>query len=296
MRSLRVFFLGSLVACGTTTGAEPLQDGGSAADASDACGPVPGRSPEEGPDPTATCVKQVTGRLVDDAGMPLPKVNVTVCGNACFGALTDDTGAFRARPRALLPAGAYVVFAHARPRHGSVLLPMPARLAENVDLGTLEAPALAPEAAALPSDGAPASTVRVGALSLAVPAGVSWELSFEDATDDVDGRLLRIAKVPPNRAPAFAAGAALVFALAPFDAKASKPIALRIDDTGGLAAGAPVEIVVMDGLSLSPPNTGGLPKVVAKGHVSNDGASIVTDPGEGVQHLTWIAVRPATAN
>ena len=86
---------------------------------------------------------------------------------------------------------------------------------------------------------------------------------------------------------------ALVVALAPFQAKPSKPVALTLDEAGGLPAGSAVELVVMSDDILTNDNKGGLPRVAAKGRVSADGKRIETDPGEGLDVLTWVAVRPA---
>ena len=38
-------------------------------------------------------------------------------------------------------------------------------------------------------------------------------------------------------------------------------------------------------------DAGGLPLVAARGHVSADGARIETDPGQGIERLTWLAIR-----
>jgi hypothetical protein len=160
----------------------------------------------------------------------------------------------------------------------------------------IELPALSAERPMLPADGAPYADVRVGPIALAVAAETTWDLTFEDRTDDVDGRVVRFAKVPVDRAPPFAKGAVLVYALAPFAAKASKPIALTLAETGGLPAGSAVDIVVMRDLALDGgPNGAGEGDVAAHGHVSMDGRSITTDAGEGIRALTWIAIRPSAS-
>lgn len=276
----------------TTTATEPPTGPDAAGAESDVpCGPPPGRW-VEGRDPPAYCVKEVTGTLQDEGSNPLAGVDVSVCGAACFSGKTDASGAFRVPVNARLPDGGYAFFAHARPRHASILLPLPKGPPPSLSLGAVvEVPALSEVGAALPADDGPGSVVRVGPISLGVPAATSWELSFEDAADDVGGRTVRFAKVALDRAPAFAAGAVLVYALAPFEAKAGKPVSLTLAETGGLPANAAVDILVMGALGFEAPNPGGLAEIAAQGHVSGDGASITTDPGQGIRVLTWIAVR-----
>jgi len=211
----------------------------------------------------------------------------------CFGGSTDPSGAFRIRVNSVLPEGGYVVFAHGRPDHTGLFVRLPAGSAGAVALPQPVELAKLSLGAALPADGAPAATVREGVVTLSVQAGTEWELSFEDVVAEAAGRRLRYAKVPLDKAPPFAKGAALVYGLAPFQAKPSKPVALTLDEAGGLPAGAPVELVVMSDDILTNDNEGGLPRVAARGRVSADGKRVETDPGEGLDVLTWVAVRPA---
>lgn len=196
---------------------------------------------------------------------------------------------------ALLPDGQYTLLVHGRPRHASLFLPLPTSPPERVEYPRIELPALSSSGTALPPDEGAAATVRVGPIELGVPAGTSWELSLEDALDDVGGRTLRFVRVPPGDAPAFAEGAALVYALAPFDARSSKPVAVALNETGGLAAGTAVDLLVMEGFDFDgdTDNRSGLPRIAARAHVMQDGTRIETDPGEGVSVLTWLAVRAA---
>ncbi len=284
-------------ACSTAAPASGPVDAGTTGDAGDGgaveCSPPPGGQWQEGRDAPAHCVREVTGRVAAAGGAALSGLNITLCGVVCFGAVTDAAGAFKVDVNARLPNGGYAVFFHGRPNHASLFARLPDAPPERFDLGApIE---LAPLAAggALPPDEAPATTVTAGPVSLRVDAGTTWELSFEDLADDAEGRKLRYAKVPVDKAPAFAAGASLVYALGPFDAKPSKKVGLTLTDTGGLAAGTPVEIITMGGTSLELVNTSGLPVVAAKGRVSADGTKIETDAGEGIGVVTWIAVRPA---
>jgi hypothetical protein len=282
-RSLRVAMIALLAGCGADGDGRALATSESRATCQDAPG-APG-------DPDVACVEEVVGRVHDGSDRPL-RVPVSVCGLACFAGTVDESGAFRVPVGARLPAGGYVLFAHGRPRHASQLIPLPAAPGATIDLAAIELASFPEEAARLPADGDPATTLEVGALRLGVPSGTTWDLAFEDLADDAEGRSVRVARVPAVRAPAFAAGAVLVYALAPFMAKPSVPVSVVLRETGGLPPLTAVDLVVMqDGITAAE-NTGGRPLVAATGHVSADGGQIETDPGQGIAVLTWLAVRP----
>ena len=109
----------------------------------------------------------------------------------------------------------------------------------------------------------------------------------------MDGRAFRVAPVPVTQAPPFARSPtpALLFALAPSSAKPSAKVGVQIASGGGLPAGSAVELFVLGDNFVDTPNNAGDAVVVATGHVSADGKTIATDPGEGIQLLTWIGVR-----
>ncbi len=285
----------ALAACGSSPSSGAASSTGDAgAEARAATCTAPPGDWQEGRDAPAYCVRDVFGRLQDPDALPIASVNVTVCGGVCFGGTTDAAGRFRIPIDVRLPDGAFALFAHGRPRYASALVPLPTSPAEQLDLGPfIELPLLSNDTMRLPDDGAPGRSVQAGPIALNVPAGTTWDLSFEDLTDDLQGRTFRYAQVAPERAPRFAAGAALVYALAPFDAKPSKPLSVTVTASTGLAPGAAVEFVVMGGVELKSPNGGGLPQVAARGHVSDDGTSVSTDAGQGVSLLTWLAIRPA---
>ena len=52
-----------------------------------------------------------------------------------------------------------------------------------------------------------------------------------------------------------------------------------------------VDLMVLGDDYSSTPPTVGILAVAASGHVSADGTTIQTDPGEGISELTWLAVR-----
>jgi hypothetical protein len=68
---------------------------------------------------------------------------------------------------------------------------------------------------------------------------------------------------------------------------------VTLKNSASLPASAPVELLVLgDDYSSTPPSVGIL-SVQATGHVSADGQTIQTDPGQGINELTWLAVRKA---
>lgn len=252
------------------------------------CGPPPGGVSSD----DARCVRRVEGRLTDDRGAPVPELTVTVCGLVCFGALSDPNGGFAVPVDAFLPEGGYAVTANGRPMLGGIYTRLPARaegivrLAEPVVL-----PRFGADAPKLPDDMV-GGVVRAGPLTLEVPSGTTWELELEDLTDPVDGRKLRVAQVASETGrPAFARGAAVVLALGPFKAKPSRPVPVTIT-TDALPKGAAVDFVVMTDDGLAAENDAGLGRVVARGHVSEDGKTVRTDPSQGIDRLTWLAVVP----
>lgn len=245
---------------------------------------------------TSTCVREVRGSLRDVAGAPLSKRTVTLCGVVCFGGSTNEKGEFTIAVNASLPNEGYAVLAHGRPDLASVIVPLPKPLSDAV---VLDAPivmhALPPAAVSLPADGAPASTVQVGALSLVIPADTSWELDPEDAVDEGAPRPMAYARVEGPSIPAFAAGSPLVVVLGPFDARPSKLVGVEITldaaASASFAPGAAVELVTMETAVYVSGHDGGAARVLARGHVSADGLRVTTDEGEGIDSLGWLAVR-----
>ncbi len=299
MHRLALLFVVALTAC-SAAGVTPQgtsDAGGAAADATTdgdvPCQPPPGFRFEPPPS-RSYCVREIRGRVQDTSAKPIFEEQITVCGLACFAGLSDATGAFRIKVNAFLPDDGYVIFAHGRPHHSGLFLRLPKAPPETIELARpIELAPLSKEGVPLPADDGPASTVRVGPLSFGVQAGTTWELSLEDVVAEGEGRKLRFARVPVAQAPAFASGAVLVYALAPFQARASRSLSLSIDEAGGLPPGSAVDLVVMEDGIVSADNTGGLPRVAAKGHVSEDGKRVQTDPGQGIDLLTWLAIRPS---
>jgi len=301
MRCAAVVVLGIFsVACSAATPAGDGADAGAAdVTTTDAptepveCAKPPGEW-EEGKDPPAYCVREVVGALTDTEGNSLAGIGVSLCGKACFAGKSDKTGAFRVRVNSRLPDGQYGFFVHARTTHGSTIVPLPKAPSELFPFGTMALPRLSQGGPMLAVEPAAAVVLKHGPITLDVPGDTMWDLSFEDYTDEAEGHRLRYAKVPPQAAPpAFAPGAALTYVLAPFEAIASKKVAVRIDESANLPPGSAVEFVTMHGVRVDFSVGAGLGQVAARGHVSADGKSIATDPGEGITTLTWLAVRAA---
>lgn len=279
---------------GGAAGAAGLGGVGGGAGAGGASGPC-----ANDPDPPSagtTCIEQVSGvaRSLDGSALPANTL-VTVCGVACFYGKTDATGAFTAKMGVNIVVSDYVTYVHGQPAFANLLTRLPADAAgPSIVLSQpLLVPPLPAPAVYLPEDGAKASTVTSGAITLATAAGTLFDLEVDDIAMGKDGRALRVVKVDVAKAPPFAAseGAVLLYALAPFSAKPSTPVGVLISETGGLPAGTAVELFVLDDRIVDVPSPAGKARVVATAHVSDDGKQIVTDPGQGLDVLTWVGVR-----
>ncbi len=241
------------------------------------------------------CVRRVEGRVVDLAGQPVAGRPVTTCGPVCVFSRSDAMGRFTATIDDWMDPRIYNVIAHGRPAYATLYFPLPTPGTDGVvtlrtDLVLAQYRDIGPVLPSMTTGG----TATAGDITVTIPAGANIELDVEDATLGMLGQQLRVVEVPLDRAPPFVAGQGLttVYALAPFAMLSSVPMPLRIANRGRLAAGTAVEFVVMGEELLVPPVTGGQPIVAATGTVSADGASIDTDPGQGLRFLTWVGFRP----
>jgi hypothetical protein len=66
---------------------------------------------------------------------------------------------------------------------------------------------------------------------------------------------------------------------------------VTLKNSAGLAASAAVDLMVLGDDYMSTPPSVGVLAVAASAHVSADGQTIQTDPGEGISELTWLGVR-----
>jgi len=246
----------------------------------------------------ATCVLEATGHVADFSGAPLARLVMTLCGSQCYGTQSDDAGAYTIAPiGAYLPTQNYAIHADGRPDHAVDYLRLTADEPQ-VITATMRLPALPPSDVLLPPDGAPASSVTVGDLTLLIADGTTFDLDIEDYGDggpDNPGRTLRVAPVPLASAPGYATAARVdaIYALAPSGAVPSVKMGVILKNSAGLPASSAVDLMVLgDDYFSTPPNVGIL-AVAASAHVSADGQTIQSDPGEGIADITWLAVRKA---
>jgi hypothetical protein len=247
------------------------------------------------PTDAGVCVNDVRGRVVDDHGAPLAGLVTTVCGAVCFYGHTDEAGAFDVQPDFALAPADFAVIVHARPAHAGVYVPLPSPQMGVVDLSApLVAPLYTIDGPPLPS-GSAGGTVTAGDITVTVPPGTTLTPSVEDVALGALGTHLRVASVPVAKAPPFAAAAGnvvAVWALAPFELDARPGISMSVLNHVGMAAGTAVDFVVMGFDVVDQPFLGGKPVVEATGHVTADGSAFATDPGQRIQTMTWLAIRP----
>ena len=268
---------------GSTVG--PGDDGGTEAAAP--CSAPPDKRPDGG-----TCVLEATGTVYDLAGTALPDLVMTMCSPAvCYGTRADDAGVYAVPVGDFLLTQEYAVHADGRPDHAVDYFRLGPSEPQVIKVD-MHLPTLPPSTVSLPPDGAPAGTVTVGDVTLQVAAGTTFDLDIEDFGTDA-GRIFRVAPVALTDAPAYAAANNVdaIYALAPSGAKPSQPMGVLLRNAAALPASAAVDILVLsDDYFTDPPSVGTL-VLAAAAHVSADGATIQTDPGEGIGEITWLAVR-----
>jgi hypothetical protein len=259
----------------------------------DASGPTTCTAPPSTSEDGGTCVLEVVGTVADLTGTRLPGLVMTFCGPAqCYGTQADDAGAYSIPVGDFVHTGDYAVHADGRPDHAVDYRRQSAGESDVISVD-MRVPALPPSTVALPADGAPASNITVGDVTLQVPAGNTFNLDIEDYTLGDAGRLFRVAAVPLANAPAYAVtnNVNAIYALAPSGATPSAKLGVSVRNTAGIPASAAVEVFVLSDDYFSTPPTVGTLVLAATAHVSADGASIQTDPGEGISEITWLAVR-----
>lgn len=241
-----------------------------------------------------SCVRRVRGRAVDLAGAGLAGRVVSYCGGGCFGGVTEADGTFAIDVNDFVIPEQYTLLLHGRPEHASLYVPGPMPVDGAINFPEPVAVPRYEDVGDLIPESAPAGSYTAGDVTLTIAAGSQVEFDVEDAVLGELGHRVRAAWVPMARAPGFAreAGVVALWAMAPFSLTSDRPIALRLRNRAMLAAGSAVDIVMM-GLDVTElPVTGGRPLVVAAAHVSSDGTTVTTDPGEGLRALSWIGLRP----
>jgi hypothetical protein len=262
-------------------------DAGAEADSPAPCSAPPDKRPAGG-----TCVLEAKGTVYDLAGAPLPDLVMTMCSpTICYGTRANDSGAY------IVPIGDFVVtqnfavHADGRPDHAVDYFRLGPNEPQVISVD-MHLPTLPPSTVLLPPDGAPASTVTVGDVTLQIAAGTKFDLDVEDFGTTA-GRTLRVASVALADAPSYAAANNVdaIYALAPSGAKPSQPMGVLLRNTAALPASAAVDLLVLSDDYFSAPPSVGMLAVAATAHVSADGATIQTDPGQGISEITWLAVR-----
>jgi hypothetical protein len=262
-------------------------------------GPAPCSDSPDARPPNSTCILEAKGTVEDLSGAPLDMLVMTFCGSECYGTQSNATGAYSIPIGTFLPTADYAMHADGRPDHAVDYLRLTANEPSVVNV-TMKLPLLPPSTVQLPPDGSPASSVTVRDLTLLIPDATTFDLDIEDYGTTA-GRTLRVASVPLASAPAYATAANVdaIYALAPSGAfsrpgtgtQAVVKMGVSLKNSAGLPASSPVDFLVLGDDYSSTPPTVGILAVAASGHVSADGTTIQTDPGEGISELTWLAVR-----
>jgi hypothetical protein len=254
-----------------------------------AMGPACVDPPDQQPD-GGVCVSTVSGKLVDDKGAPLPDIVVSVCAAACYYGKSAADGSFKVTITSHLVLDEFTLLLHGRPNYACYYRKLPPLMGNTISFTTpitmLPLPASGP---AIAMNGS-AQTITDGDLTLSLSAGTTVTIDFEDVTTGAVGSELRVLKVDPTLLPLFSTPPDALYLASPFDSRFSQPAALTFANSTGLPAGASVDVQLMGGLDSGTIPAGNFTSA-ATAHVSADGKTITTDPGQGVLGLTAIALR-----
>ena len=221
----------------------------------------------------------VTGVLKDEAGRPLARARVLACmTKVCLVGETGRDGRFSF---SIDPPAAVVIKTEpdvaASPRRGAAMMPVVLADRRVVDVGSVYVPHLPAGRPFGPGAGDP-ETVEAG-------DGLELTLSRKALKPRPGDVILEIAarRVPAARVPNYSAlgGEAViaVYALHPFAAKSSVPIAVRL--RSALPPGARVTFRTIDEID-------GTFSAPVPGRVSD--GFLATDPGAGITELTYLVI------
>jgi hypothetical protein len=293
--AVRVLLVGVVAAgasgCGNG-GTSDGPDGGTAAtDGGADAAAVPCSEPVASRPPGSSCVRTVSGRLVEDdpSGAPVSLLTTVCGGGLCVLAKGDASGFEVALNRFVDLDASFVVHVDGRPSHANVFVRLARTPADAVVLqNPIRVPKLDTVGPALPATASAGGAVlTAGDVTLTLAPSTAVELDFADAALEAQGRLLRVGRVSSD----LAADPSVVtlHALAPFGAalKPAAGVAIALPAAAGLADGTAVDLVALDD-TLDGPDIGRL-VVVATATVT--GGVAKSDPGTGLSRLTWVGVR-----
>lgn len=286
---------------GGSGGADP-SGGSGGAFGGDMPQPCTEDSPPESGD--KVCLVAVEGRAVDEAGDPIVDELASVCGPVCYSGTTDASGNFE------VPVGQYVnleqysISVHGRPYRAVFYGRLPEPAGETtLDVGEQLSLDLPENGAPFIREGGEEQVLESGGVTLTVPAEVELRLDVEDLVLAEEGAQFRARAVPEAEYERFGAGdlgAFAVYAFGPFEAwfreietRTQVGAVLTFPNTADLAAGTAVEVLALGSYLYVDWVTPAEFAVVATATVSADGQQIELDAGEGIEYLTWVALRSA---
>lgn len=234
---------------------------------------------------------------------------VSVCGSvSCNPGETDGSGAFSVAVNRTITLSGFSVLPHGRDRDlATFYYPLPAdSVGPIVDVGratVLSMPADGPSLVVKTDQlGAPAQSVTSNGVSLDVAEGVQIQLAFEDVALGDRGKQFRVREVAGDLKDRFVDPSLSVeqlYALYPFEAT-FRPDGLPAElasarlsfpNRSALPAGEEIEILALGSYTFPDWVEPATFEAVASGRVSSDGMRIEMGAGEGLPHLTWLAVR-----
>jgi hypothetical protein len=235
--------------------------------------------------PQSICVATVRGQLLDggDVGVSAP---LAVCSGSllCAGSAADE-GIFSVNLNHVVDLSTFVLHVYGHPYHGDMIVPLQRATTSVVTLNMLpRVPRFEHKGNALPAQTASNLVVRSGAVEVTLAAGTTTEVlpAHEQMRELLEGVVPDATTWDPNIIALYAVG--------PFGARMSPPVAVAIDLPAGarVAEGAAVELVVLED-DLSQGHAAGTLLKVGVAEVKGGVARSVA--GSGIDRLTWVGVR-----
>lgn len=239
------------------------------------------------------CLLSVSGPVVDEKGMPLNHLELTVCGTECIYGASGADGRFLVSVGHTIVLSRWALLVHGRPDRVSYYVPLPDGVKDVVIARPMPVPKLPASGPQIAKD-MTAQHLTSDAVTLVIPANTSVLFDVEDVANAPAGEQFRSYLAADPKSYPFVDPAdppAALFAFAPYEVTFSQKVPLQFATSAGLAPGAAVDVYRQFDL-FSAPAAGTFAKV-ARAHVSMDGQRITMDPGEGVTELSWMALRKA---